>query len=116
MQSTYSRQPRVKQTAAPMTWIRPPDLARMVVGERLNDSLLVLEVEHRESPRGAFTLLTLGNRHGKLPSAPFWPEDRPRLAGIERGAVAQVSGEIGQYHGSRQLKVAAIRLVAAPAM
>ncbi len=92
---------------------RPPDLARMVVGERLNDSLLVLEVEHRESPRGAFTLLTLGNRHGKLPSAPFWPADRPRLAGIERGAVAQVSGEIGQYHGSRQLKVAAIRLLPA---
>ena len=88
---------------------RAPDLARMAVGERLDDPLLVLEVEHRESRGGGFTLLTLGNRHGKLPTAPFWPADRPRLVGIERGGVAQVSGEISQYLGARQLKVAAIR-------
>jgi 3'-5' exoribonuclease len=90
-----------------------PDLARMAVGERLNDRLLVLEVEHRESARGGFTLLTLGNRHGRLPSAPFWPADRGRLTGIERGGVAHITGEIGLYLGVRQLKVTRIRPVPA---
>ena len=89
------------------------DLRRMVVGHRLSEPLLVLDVEHRESARGGFTLLTLGNRHGRLPTAPFWPADHARVAGVERGAVAQVTGEIGQYQGIRQIKVTSIHMLPA---
>ena len=89
----------------------PPDLARLAAGHRMEVPLLVTEVDRRDSARGGFTILTLGNRHGRLPTAPFWPEDQPRIAGIERGAVAQVVGEIGLYNGKRQLKVSSIRLL-----
>jgi 3'-5' exoribonuclease len=82
------------------------------VGDRVQDRLLVVEVEHRDSARGGFTTLTLANRHGQLSTAPFWAEDQARIAGIERGAVAQVVGEVGLYHGKRQLKVSSIRLLA----
>lgn len=88
-----------------------PDLARLAVGERVDHPLLVVEIEHRESARGGFTTLTLANRHGRLPTAPFWTEDRPRIAGLERGVVAQVGGEVGQYNGRRQLKVSTIRVL-----
>jgi 3'-5' exoribonuclease len=89
----------------------PTDLKQLVVGDRVQDPLRVVEVEHRESARGAFTTLTLGNRHGELPTAPFWAEDQPRIAGIERGAVVQVIGEVGEYNGRRQLKVSSIRVL-----
>ena len=88
-----------------------PDLSRLAVGDRVQDPLLVLDVDQRESARGGFTTLTLGNSHGQLPSAPFWAEDQPRIAGIARGDVAQVIGEVGQYNGRRQLKVSSIRVL-----
>jgi 3'-5' exoribonuclease len=87
------------------------DPKQLAVGDRVQDPLLVVEVEHRDSARGGFTTLTLANRHGQLSTAPFWAEDQPRIAGIERGAVAQVVGEVGLYHGKRQLKVSSIRLL-----
>lgn len=73
--------------------------------------MLVVEIEHRDTARGAFTTLTLGNRHGQLPTAPFWAADQPRIAGIKRGAVAQVIAEVGHYNGKRQLKVSSIRIL-----
>jgi 3'-5' exoribonuclease len=85
------------------------DLKQLAVGDRVQDPLLVVEVDHRDSARGGFTTLTLGNRHGQLPTAPFWSEDQSRIAGIERGAVAHVVGEVGLYNGKRQLKVNSIR-------
>lgn len=90
----------------------PPDLPRLAVGDRVNDALLVVDVEHRESPGGGFTLLTLANRCGRLASAPLWDAESSRLAGVARGAVALVTGQVGQYRGARQLKVAALRLLA----
>ena len=88
-----------------------PDLKQLAAGDRVQDRLLVVEVEHRDSARGGFTTLTLANRHGQLSTAPFWAEDQARIAGIERGAVAQVVGEVSLYHGKRQLKVSSIQLL-----
>ena len=88
-----------------------PDLKQLPVGGRVEDPLRVLDIEHRESAGGAYTTLTLGNRHGALPTAPFWAEERSRVAGIERGAIVHVVGEVGQYNGRRQLKVSAMRLL-----
>ena len=87
----------------------PLDLGRLVVGDRLNDALLVVEVEQRESRHGSFTLLTLANRFGRLQTAPLWQLDAAHMAGISRGVVAQVSGVIGEYRGSRQLQVDSTR-------
>ncbi len=105
--------PRPETAAAPVSTgavhHRPADLARLAVGDRLEEALLVVDIEHRESARGGFTTLTLGNCHGRLPTAPFWPEDQSRLAGLARGAVAHVAAEVGCYQGRRQLKVATIR-------
>jgi 3'-5' exoribonuclease len=89
----------------------PPDLKWLAVGERLQDSLLVLGVDQRDASRGPFTILTLGNCHGQLTTSPFWAEDQPRIAGIARGDVAQVIGEVAQYNGKRQLKVTSIRVL-----
>ena len=89
----------------------PADLKQLTVGDRVQDPFLVLDVEYRDSPRGAFTTLTLGNGRGQLPTAPFWSEDQHRIAGIVRGDVAQVIGEVGQYGGKRQLKVTSIRVL-----
>jgi 3'-5' exoribonuclease len=89
----------------------PPDLKRLSLGERLQDPLVVLEVDQRDSARGSFTTFTLGNCHGRLPTAPFWEEDKPRIAGIAVGDVVQVIAEVGQYHGRRQLKLSSIRVL-----
>ena len=89
----------------------PLDLKRVSLGQRLQDPLLVLEIGQRESAGGAFTTLTLANCHGRLPTAPFWEEDQPRIAGIAVGDVVQVIAEVGQYGSRRQLKVTSIRVL-----
>jgi 3'-5' exoribonuclease len=89
----------------------PADLRHLIVGDRVQGPLLVLEVEYRESARGGFTMLTFGNCHGRIASAPFWAEEQPRIAGIARGDVVQVAGQVGRYNGRRQIKVASIRVL-----
>jgi 3'-5' exoribonuclease len=82
------------------------------IGARVDLPMLVVAVERRESRRGQFTTLTLGNSAGRIATSPFWPEDRPRLAGVARGVVVRVMGEVGQFNGRRQLNVAS--LIAVP--
>lgn len=86
----------------------PTDLSRLEPGQRVQDPLLVLEVERRggDTPH---TVLTFANASGRLPSAPFWQEDQARIAGLARGDVAQVIGEVALYRGQRQLKVSSLR-------
>ncbi len=86
----------------------PTDLPGLSAGQRVQDPLLILEVDRRggESP---FTILTFANATGRLDSAPFWLEDQPKIAGLVAGDVAQVIGEIALYRGQRQLKVTSLR-------
>lgn len=93
-----------------------PDLKQLDVGDRVEGLLRVVEVAHRDSARGAYTTLKLGNRHGELSTAPFWAEQQPHIAGIERGAVEQIIAEIGQYNGRRQLKVGSLRMLSGGAV
>jgi 3'-5' exoribonuclease len=85
------------------------DLTRLDIGTQVCEPLLVWEVEQRSSGDQAFVILTLGNCRGRLPSAPFWPEDLVKLDGVARGAVVSVRGEITCYRERRQLRVAQIR-------
>ena len=68
-------------------------------------------MDRRDSHRGVYTILVLGNGLGQLATAPFWPEEHDRLAGIEPVVVVHVTGEIGHYLGRRQLRIATIVLV-----
>ena len=94
-----------------MTAMCPVDLKQLAVGERVQDPLLVWEVDQRGNGDSLFTVLTLGNCSGRLQSAPFWSEDQSRIAGVARGDVVQVIGEVGVYRDKRQLKVSSIRVL-----
>ncbi len=87
------------------------DLTRLEVGHRLQDPLLVLEIDQRGSGEGSFTVLTFGNSTGRIASAPFWFEEQPRVAGVGRGDVVQVIGEVTTYRDRRQLKVTSLRVL-----
>ena len=87
-----------------------PDLKRVTAGARLQDPLLVLEVQQKTfGADKECTVLTLGNASGRIDSAPFWGPEQQVVSGIERGSVAQVIGEIGLYRGRRQLQISSIR-------
>jgi len=86
-----------------------PDLP---LGARVEDALLVYEVEQRTQSDGSpYVILTLGNASGRVKSAPFWSSDLHMVEGLEKGAVISVIGDAGEYRGDRQLKVTSIRSV-----
>jgi 3'-5' exoribonuclease len=84
-------------------------LDALAVGDRVARPLLVLEVERRDGAAGPFTTLALGDASGRLGSAPFWAGARAPVAALARGDVVEVTGEVGEYRGQRQLRVASIR-------
>ena len=89
-----------------------PDLRRAQLGDRLQDPLLVMEVQQKSfGADKECTVLTLGNASGRIESAPFWGADQLQLSGLEKGHVAQVIGEIGHYRGRRQLSITSIRIL-----
>lgn len=56
------------------------------------------------------TTLILGNSTGRIGTEPFWSEDLPKIAGIGRGTIVQVIGEVTVYRGRRrQLRITSIR-------
>ena len=85
-------------------------IASLAVGARVQDPFLVLEVEQRggDNPH---TILHFGNRTGRLASAPVWASDAARIAGVARGAVVQVIGDVSSYRDKRQLKISSIRVL-----
>src|SRR6266496_5375431 len=87
--------------------LRVLDLGALQIGDRVQDTLLVLEAEQKSFDGGAYTVLTFGNATGRLPSAPFFDKDLPYVEGVRRGHVVQVIGEIAEYRGRRQLRVTA---------
>lgn len=86
------------------------NLPALALGDRIQDPLLVLDVDLRggDTPH---TILTLSNRSGSLQTAPFWHADQPKIAGISKGDVVQVIGDLTAYRDRRQLKVSSIRVL-----
>ncbi len=84
-----------------------PDLTHAAVGSSIRGRFLVLQVEPRagSSPH---TILTLGNGRGRIPSAPFWQSQWPRIAELRKGDLVYVTGQIGCYNDRRQLQVETI--------
>src|SRR6187551_3706107 len=88
----------------------PPDLKRLAIGERIQDPLLVFETEQRRYGEDKeCTILTLGNASGRLTSRPFWAAEQAAIAGISRGDVVQVIGDVDAHRGKRQLNLTSIR-------
>ena len=93
----------------PQTPVSFPDLP---LGARVEDTLLVYEVEQRTQADGSpFVILTLGNSSGRVKTSPFWSSEVHKVEGIEKGAVVSVIGDVGEYRGDRQLKITSIRSV-----
>lgn len=84
---------------------------KLAPGDRVQDPLLVREVAQRGYQGGTMTVLTLGNHTGVIETAPFFDTDQAKLAGVARGVVAQVIGEVTTYRDRRQLAVSSLRVL-----
>jgi 3'-5' exoribonuclease len=91
---------------------QPTDLSSLAIGARVQETLLVLDVEHRATADGSpFIVLTLGNSSGRIETEPFWLDRQDAVAGIHAGHVAQVIGEVDAYRDRRQLRVTSLRVI-----
>jgi 3'-5' exoribonuclease len=78
----------------------------------VQDVFLVLDVAVRSLPSGdPFTVLTLGNSTGSIPTEPFWLERQDEIAGLKAGHVVQIVGEVGTYKDRKQVKATSVRQV-----
>ena len=84
---------------------------QLAPGDRVQDPFLVTDVAQRSYQGGTMTVLTLGNHTGTIESAPFFDADQAKVAGVARGAVAQVIGEVTSYRDRRQLAVSSLRVL-----
>jgi len=90
----------------------PLQLPDLVVGDRVEETLLVLDVQHKSLQDGrGYSVLTLSNATGRIASAPFWPEQQDLIVGVERGHVVQVIGDVQRYRERQQLAVTSIRVL-----
>jgi 3'-5' exoribonuclease len=87
------------------------DLPSLRPGDRVQDPLLVRDVEEKAYEGGRFTVLTLGNATGTIESAPVWQDARALVEGIRPRHVVQVIGQVGEYGGRRQLEITSLRLL-----
>jgi len=87
-----------------------PILPELPVGARVQDPFIVLDVEARggDAPH---TIITLGNASGRMQTAPFWPSDSHKVAGVARGNVVQIIGTVTSYRDRRQLAVDSLRVL-----
>ena len=91
---------------------RPIDISALAIGARVQETLLVLEVDQRTTGEGdPFTVLTVGNSTGTIETEPFWLDRQPVVAGVRRGHIAQVIGEVESYRDRPQLKVTSLRVL-----
>ena len=95
--------------------IQPRGLTRFPPGARVEGTCLVSAVERRSYGEGRECLvLTLSDAAGRIDTAPFWSGRQHLLAGVTKGAIVRVGGEIGTYRGRRQLEVSRLDLAAEP--
>jgi 3'-5' exoribonuclease len=90
----------------------PVHLPALQIGDRIEDTFLVLDVETRSLESGdLYTFLKLGNSTGGIPTEPFWPARQHEIAGVQKGHPVHVVGEVGNYKQKKQLKVKSIRVI-----
>lgn len=89
---------------------QPLDIPALATGTRVEAPLLVRDVDIRTQAQGdPYTILTLGNGTGTIPTEPFWAQRAHEVAGLRRGHAVQVIGEVSSYRDRPQLKIVSIR-------
>ncbi len=90
----------------------PIHIPSLDIGDRIEDTFLVLEIETRSLESGdLYTFLKLGNSTGTISTEPFWPARQHEIAGVHKGHPVQLVGEVGSYKQKKQLKVTSIRVI-----
>jgi 3'-5' exoribonuclease len=88
----------------------PLDIPSLAVGTRVDDTLVVRDVDVRTQASGdPFTILTLGNATGTITTEPFWSERSTEIAGIRRGHVVRVVADVAVYRDRLQLRIISLR-------
>lgn len=84
------------------------NLAELEAGDQIHHPLMVLDVVRRggDHPR---TVVVLGNRTGRIDSAPFWAGRDEMVRGLAKGMHVQVVGNVTSYRESLQLEVTSLR-------
>lgn len=84
------------------------DLTALAPGDEIHHPLLVLDVVTKggDHPR---TTLVLGNRTGRIETAPFWAGRDEMVRGIAKGMQVQVVGKVDRYRDALQLDAASVR-------
>lgn len=86
------------------------DIPTLQAGDDVHHPFLVLDVVQKggDHPR---TVLVLGNRTGRIDSAPFWGGRDDQIRGLAKGMLVQVVGTITTYRESRQLDASSVRVL-----
>jgi 3'-5' exoribonuclease len=88
----------------------PLHIPSLAIGTRVEDDFLLHKVDSRTLDSGdPFAILTVGNASGTIDTAPFWKERQDEIAGLQRGHVVHVIGDVASYRDRRQLQVSSIR-------
>lgn len=84
------------------------DIPSLQAGDEIHHPFLVLDVVHKggDHPR---TVLVLGNRTGRLDSAPFWAGRDEMVRGLAKGMLVQVVGSVTAYRDALQLEATSVR-------
>lgn len=84
------------------------DIATLQAGDEVHHPFLVLDVVAKggDHPR---TVLTFGNRTGRIDSAPFWAGKDEMVRGLAKGMLVQVVGTVSAYRESLQLDATSVR-------
>ncbi len=84
------------------------DIPALREGDEVHHPLLILDIVQKggDYPR---TVLVLGNRTGRIESAPFWAGRDEAIQGLERGMVAQVMGSVTAYRDALQVNATSVR-------
>lgn len=84
------------------------DISSLQAGDDVHHPFLVLDVVAKggDHPR---TVLVLGNRTGRIDTAPFWGGRDEQIRGVAKGMIVQVVGTITTYRDARQLEATSVR-------
>jgi len=84
------------------------DIPSLAPGDDVHHPLVVIDVDVKggDHPR---TTLMLGNRTGRIASAPFWAGRDEMIRGVAKTMLVQVVGKVTSYRDSIQLEAVSIR-------
>jgi 3'-5' exoribonuclease len=84
------------------------DIPALHPGDDVHHPFLVADIISKGGDHARTTLM-LGNRTGRIESAPFWQGRDEAIRGITKGTVVQIVGKVAAYRDARQLDITSLR-------